>query len=228
MAENHSTGLLKRCACCETEKPATAAFFHRHAASADGWRPQCKECRKAESRAYYLANAERIRANSKRWQAANPEKANAKKLAWVHRHEEREKQRRRDWKERNRVALRAREAARLKERERTDPAFHLRRLMSRRMWMALRHAKDGWSWEALVGYTRYDLMAHLERQFTKGMTWDKFAAGEIHIDHILPVASFNCASPDDPDFKVCWALSNLRPMWATENMSKGAKVLTLL
>lgn len=228
MADIHSTAPLKRCTKCEEDKPANSGFFHRHASSPDGWRPQCKECRKSESRAYYLANIERVRENAKQWQAANPEKANAKKLAWARRNEEHEKQRKREYKDRNREVLRQRESVRNKERNRIDPAFRLRRLMSRRMWMALRHAKDGWSWESLVGYTRHDLKVHIERQFTKGMTWERFAAGEIHIDHILPVASFGYTSPDDPEFKACWSLANLRPMWASENCSKGAKVLTLV
>lgn len=228
MANTHSTEPLKRCSTCQQEKPATREFFHSHAGTTDRLNTRCKECRKAESRAYYLANGDRIRENSRAWQSANPEKANAKKLAWAGARQEQERRRKREYKERNREVLRQREAARIKERERTDPAFRLRRLMSRRMWMALRKGKDGWSWEQLVGYTRVELKRHLERQFTAGMTWEKFAAGEIHIDHIHPVASFNCASPADPEFRACWALANLRPMWASENCSKGAKILTLL
>ena len=52
--------------------------------------------------------------------------------------------------------------------------------------------------------------------------------GEWHIDHIVPVSSFTITSADDADFKACWALTNLRPMWADENRSKGDKRLTLL
>lgn len=46
-----------------------------------------------------------------------------------------------------------------------------------------------------------------------------------HIDHKLPVASFNFDSPEHLDFKKCWALENLQPLWAKENISKGAKVV---
>lgn len=58
------------------------------------------------------------------------------------------------------------------------------------------------------------------------MTWDNF--GDWHIDHILPLSSFNYSTPDEPDFKSAWALTNLRPIWAKENLEKGAKRLTLL
>ena len=52
--------------------------------------------------------------------------------------------------------------------------------------------------------------------------------GEWHIDHIVPLASFVIAGPDDPELRRAWALTNLRPLWAKDNMRKGAKVETLL
>ena len=74
---------------------------------------------------------------------------------------------------------------------------------------------------SLLGYTKYELKEHLESQFTDGMSWDNMS--DWHIDHIRPVASFNYDSTDHPDFKKCWSLNNLQPMWAKDNMSKGAK-----
>lgn len=80
--------------------------------------------------------------------------------------------------------------------------------------------------ERLVGYSVNELRAHLEKQFTKGMTWDKFKNGEIHIDHIIPKKAFKLSS--HKEWKICWSLPNLRPLWAKQNISKGAKVLYLL
>lgn len=71
-----------------------------------------------------------------------------------------------------------------------------------------------------------ELKSHLEKQFTKKMTWEKFMAGEIHIDHIIPQSNFSLWEPGEA--KKCWSLSNLRPMWARENIQKSNKVLTLL
>ena len=71
------------------------------------------------------------------------------------------------------------------------------------------------------GFTPAQLMHHLESQFAEGMTWDNMS--EWHIDHIRPVSSFTFDSVDDPEFKACWALENLQPMWATDSLSKGAK-----
>lgn len=84
------------------------------------------------------------------------------------------------------------------------------------------------STEKMLGYTKSVLVSHIEKQFTPGMSWDLLMQGQIHIDHILPVAMFKFTDTDDPEFKACWALANLRPMWAIENQRKQAKRLTLL
>jgi hypothetical protein len=83
-------------------------------------------------------------------------------------------------------------------------------------------AKDGCSWQSLVGYTRAELMGHLESQFEPGMSWDNI--GVWHIDHKRPRVSFSYASVDDPQFKECWALENLQPLWAKDNLSKGSRL----
>ena len=78
-------------------------------------------------------------------------------------------------------------------------------------------------WEILVGYSLDKLKKHLERQFTQGMSWDNY--GEWHIDHIDPVSIFNFNCPEDIDFKRCWNIKNLRPLWALDNIKKHAKLI---
>lgn len=70
-----------------------------------------------------------------------------------------------------------------------------------------------------LGYTTDELKTHLERQFLKGMTWENI--GEWEIDHIVPISHFKFTSADDPDFWLCWALSNLRPLWKSDNRKKS-------
>ncbi len=73
----------------------------------------------------------------------------------------------------------------------------------------------------LLGYTKHQLREHLESYFTEenGYTWDNMS--EWHIDHIRPIASFNYTTTECEDFKKCWALSNLQPLWALDNIRKG-------
>jgi hypothetical protein len=54
------------------------------------------------------------------------------------------------------------------------------------------------------------------------MSWDNY--GKWHIDHKIPVTAFNFERVDDVDFKRCWSLKNLQPLWALDNIVKGNKV----
>lgn len=75
--------------------------------------------------------------------------------------------------------------------------------------------------EAFTGYSVGQLKKHLEKQFTKGMNWQRFMSGEIHIDHIIPLSSFDRTNEDE--VRAAWQLSNLRPLWAEDNRRKAAK-----
>ena len=75
----------------------------------------------------------------------------------------------------------------------------------------------------LLGYSIEELMSHLEALFTEGMTWDNY--GEWHVDHKIPMTSFNFETTDDREFKLCWCLDNLQPLWGPDNLSKGTKLL---
>ncbi|MBA7521439.1 hypothetical protein ES705_13546 [subsurface metagenome] len=76
----------------------------------------------------------------------------------------------------------------------------------------------GGLWEHRVGYTIAELRQHLERLFEPGMSWQN--RSQWHIHHIRPVSSFHFSSYQDEDFKRCWALPNLQPLWACENYTK--------
>lgn len=93
--------------------------------------------------------------------------------------------------------------------------------VSRGIRRSLKSDKNGRHWESLVGYTIIQLKDHLEKQFTEGMSWDNY--GEWHIDHIRPICSFNIEDYECDDFKKCWSLSNLQPLWAIENQTKNGK-----
>ena len=107
-----------------------------------------------------------------------------------------------------------------------DPIFRLRHNMGVAVNRSLRAkgiSKDGAHWEKLVGYTRKELKDHLEKLFKPGMFWEN--RGEWHIDHIIPVSFFKYNSTDDVEFKYCWSLYNLQPLWAEENIDKADNLI---
>jgi hypothetical protein len=54
------------------------------------------------------------------------------------------------------------------------------------------------------------------------MTWEN--RGAWHIDHIVPIS----VATSEEEVIALNALSNLRPLWAKQNMSKGARRETLI
>lgn len=85
-------------------------------------------------------------------------------------------------------------------------------------------------------YSIEELKAHLETQFEPWMNWNNWGVYNLaiwkdddqttwvwHIDHIKPCSEFAYKSMQDEQFRNCWALSNLRPLSAKQNVSDGAK-----
>lgn len=77
-------------------------------------------------------------------------------------------------------------------------------------------------WE-ILGYTYEEFAKHIEKHFQSGMTWNNH--GEWEIDHIIPISFFNFQSPNDVEFKMCWKLENIQPLWKHQNKQKGDKIL---
>jgi hypothetical protein len=112
-----------------------------------------------------------------------------------------------------------------RKRRAEDPKYRLGVRTRTAVWQMLKERNINKSNKTfvLLGYTIEELMVHLEKQFTEGMTWDNY--GEWHVDHKIPMASFNFETTEDREFKLCWCLDNLQPLWGPDNLSKGTKLL---
>ncbi len=85
--------------------------------------------------------------------------------------------------------------------------------------MAIKHEHKAGSAIRDLGCTISQLRAWLELFFTEGMTWDNY--GQWHIDHKRPLASFNLT--DREQLLDACHFTNLQPLWAADNLSKGAR-----
>jgi ribosomal protein S14 len=88
-------------------------------------------------------------------------------------------------------------------------------------------SKKGESYLKKLGYSIEELAQHIESNFHSNpqtgelMTWDNYGLHGWHIDHRTPDSWFTYKSMDDEGFKKSWALTNLQPKWAIDNLSKG-------
>lgn len=104
-----------------------------------------------------------------------------------------------------------------KEHRKQNPAPYFLRKSLERMFGNWKGGRK--KMEKLHGYTFEQLVARIEFQFKDGMSWEN--RSEWHIDHRKPISRFLEQGITDP--KIVNALSNLQPIWASENLSKGAK-----
>jgi hypothetical protein len=74
-----------------------------------------------------------------------------------------------------------------------------------------------------LGCTIEELIIHLESQFQNGMNWENHKLHGWHIDHIKPISAFDLSNPKDVA-QACH-YTNLQPLWANENLTKGKKVM---
>lgn len=73
-----------------------------------------------------------------------------------------------------------------------------------------------------LGCSPKELKIYIESKFKTGMNWDNYGYYGWHIDHITPLSS---ASTKD-EFKKLIHYTNLQPLWAKDNLRKGAKILS--
>lgn len=123
----------------------------------------------------------------------------------------------------SRPEVRARRIAQAKERYRTNPIVRLRSIISMSIYHALKGHKGRKSFGhgGILPYSLSELILHLERQFLPGMSWGNYGS-KWHIDHIVPLSSFVITGPFCAELTRAFALTNLRPLWAFDNISKHA------
>lgn len=192
----------KACTQCKELKPLDD--FSPNKKAKDGRQSHCRQCH---------------RIYSARWRANNKEVHGRYNREWGKRNKQAKRQAHIRWAEKN--PERVRELRRIYWcRHRKTIMGNLNNRMSCGIHSCIKQGKKGYKWESLVGYSVEDLKQHLEGLFRPGMSWEN--AGEWHIDHKLPLKAFSFETPDDEGFKKAWALENLQPLWAVDNVKKQA------
>lgn len=172
---------------------------------------------KENRKLYYQNNKEKMRLSNLKWRKKNPEKS---KIIYA-RYRKTRKRRltAREWARKNR----ANGLKRFVERYNTDPQFNIAIKFRRRVYMAVRNqftAKAKKTVE-LLGTTYSEFKEYIEEKFTEEMSWRKVLSGEIHLDHIKPVSSFNLR--DVKEQKEAFNYKNMQPLWSYDNLKKHNK-----
>ena len=176
------------------------AYAHNHT-------PNAKEARRVCARNYYNAN---------------PEKCSLKNKEWRENNKEHRAQYMSDYGKTHRPEINERKKVTNKLRYDSDPAYKIMCLLRTRLTKSIRNAmaQKASNTLDLLGCSIGRFGDYISAHFKPGMSWAKVLTGEIHIDHIKPIASFDLTDPEQQ--KACFHFLNLQPLWSIENLTKGS------
>ena len=108
------------------------------------------------------------------------------------------------------------------KRKQQDPAFAIACNVRCKLNKFVSGKRKAGSFSKIFGCTKEMLLAHIESQFTEGMSWEN-RGNYWHLDHIMPLSLLDMVSCE-LTFRSANNYRNLRPMIGKENISKGNKV----
>ena len=233
---------MKICAKCKVEKPFTD--FHVNKNKKDGLEIYCKPCVKIIDAIKYERNATAIKERSKNWAKNNKDKVNEcakknyrknpekfKKISREYSFHNKDKvsRNKRRYYVKNKETIIKKQIKYNASKLKTDLNFKIKITLSSRIRSALKNSnvtKRNRTIEYL-GISIPEFRKHMEKQFyvnsktNEIMSWENI--GKWHIDHIIPCASYDLT--DIKAQKKCFHYTNLRPLWAEDNLKKGAKFI---
>ena len=189
------------------------------------------EQEKAEKkRAYMREYARKRRASDPAFLEKNREagrKSQAKRRAadkdttklWREKNKEKIAEYNKNYSKQNRQLLTKKACENNKIRRKNDPIYVLTRRERVRVYDALKGIRKSAKTETLLGCSYDFFRGYIEGKFVENMGWDNI--GKWHIDHIRPLSSFDLT--DIEQQKQAFHYTNQQPLWAIDNLKKGAK-----
>lgn len=224
----------KTCSKCNKEFPATNEYFYKKVDGKYGLTTKCKNCAKEcvkkcynkhqdkrlnQKKEYYKSNCTTINKKNYKYQSINKEKISEQRKQYRQNNIEKIKIANKNWRQNNKYKLN--EYYRLKAKN--DLNFRLARNIRSRIKATIKgHIKSQSSLE-LLGCSLEQVRQHIESKFQEGMGWNNWSFYGWHIDHIRPISSFDLSDPVQQE--QCFHYTNLQPLWAKDNLSKGDKII---
>ena len=187
------------------------------------WRKEHEEELKIKTKEYRKNNKEKKRETDKKWRENHKEETKEYRQSRKEETKKYNKKYKENNKENNKEYQKKYQKKYQKERKKTDPIFRLRHNISSALCSSLKErgmSKQGKSTFDLIGYSKEQFIKHLESLFVEGMSLENY--GEWVIDHVIPDSFFDYN--DIVEFRMCWRLENLQPMWKEDNIEKSDKI----
>lgn len=217
--------MIRVCKKCRKEKDINDFYETASYAGKRYWRRVCKKCALKETSAYkktdkykkYNSNYRKTSEYYKKYQERYRKTEKSKK--WFREYAQQPEQ-----KEKRRLYAKSEEAKKKckvyrRHKFKNDANFRLRVCLRTRLNIVIKKNKPGSAVKSLGCSIEY-FKKHIELQFQNGMEWDNWGVKGWHLDHIKPLASFDLT--DKKQFDEACHYSNMQPLWAEDNLKKGA------
>ena len=187
--------------------------FYKDSRRKDGLQSNCKKCFSERNvkynREFRKNNPELVRS----WYRKNSKDD-------YYRRKEKVLEYQKEYYSKNKKEVQARNRSYYNKRYKEDSLFRTRCLLSSRLGKALKGIgfTKSKKTEELLGCSYEYFIATLESKFTDGMNWEN--QGQWHIDHIIPL----CSAQNIEEIEKLCHYTNLQPLWAKDNMSKGGRI----
>jgi hypothetical protein len=244
----------KKCIDCGEEKAINE--FCKHKNCAQGYRNQCAMCNRIMQKKRYENKHKELIEKKRKYYNENKDIINKKRMENYHlkrdsylesrrKYEKKNKDRVIEWKrnynENNKGRILELARARFEKKDKEEKRamyrkdaekrknsvqYKMRSSCSGRIAYALKKYGKVKSdrTEHLLGCSIAFFIKHIESQFTEGMCWESYGKYGWHVDHIYPCAAFDLTK--ESELRKCFHYSNHQPLWAFDNLSKHANILT--
>jgi hypothetical protein len=236
-----ANALIRICKNCGIEKPSTE--FQK---AGKYFQPYCKTCDSERKKSWEHENKERLTLHRRRYYIEKVKPLFVPKGRVLKSAEEKQKSRVRyrnlpevkakkssadkKYRENNYSKIKARkkeyydtkgleQAKAWQKKMSSNIEFNTKKRLRGRIYVALKRGIKSESTMNLLGCSIDQFKEYFQSLFVDGMSWDKYMAGEIVIDHIKPCKLFNLSEPAQQ--KECFNYKNLQPLWKLDNLRKG-------
>lgn len=177
------------------------------------------ERNRLNSKNYYTLNKERIAEKRAEKRFLNIEEEREKERIYRRKNKDKINKLKREYYQKNKEKISKIKRERNKERYSEDTDYKIKINLRSRLNKAIKNSQKTGSAVNDLGCSIEELKKHLESQFQPGMTWDNWSRDGWHIDHIVPLSSFDLTDRQQL-LKACH-YTNLQPLWAEDNLGKN-------
>lgn len=188
----------KTCTICKLEKDVSS--FNKNSSRKNGYRSECKDCRKKLTKEYRLKNVDKINEYNTLYRRGikkdNPKLTVEEKKKKVSKYT----------------------TNYIKDRSKIDNTFRIKIIVRCAISKSFKNGYTKRSkTQSILGISYEDFKYYIESQFTDNMSWDNY--GKWELDHKIPISRANT----EEDIYRLNHYTNFQPLWMNENRKKGNK-----